>query len=442
MRPLPTDRWGGVQGARPCRFTGLDQHTPGQTGPALSRSNGFLTVPTAQAHFGPDHIARKSSFIRTSRQIFSTRGVGIFLQDWVISYLYRLKAAHVDRDRRLRASRLTGQGAGATMTSDLTRTWCMQAGISWRTRPIRPLYRAGHRQSGLPRPCTRAPAVSGLAPLLALVLLLGAPSLHASPLSGCAEHFIEGEVANAPTLFDSAPTEPFNSNRHLCYHVEGTSFFAMEYWPERFAPRWTTYRLSGERFGPGACNTYTRSMGNCYINDDEWTEPFECERSSDPFHTDHLLEGDALGDRAFVNSGHDRGHIAPRQALSWHVCGAYQTFTMANMSPQNAAFNQGTWGNLEHQVLTWAVDNGPLHVVSGTTCGFFSHWRFSVHRDGALDPDQIYPRGSTLEDAAEQMSANAEAFSATTFSTRFAPPIPTGSTPNGAACRCPLAISR
>ncbi|MDZ7790309.1 MAG: DNA/RNA non-specific endonuclease [Xanthomonadales bacterium] len=242
------------------------------------------------------------------------------------------------------------------------------------------------------------------------MLLPWAGSLPASPLSGCAEHFIDGEEANAPTLFDSAPTEPFDSNHHLCYQVEDTSFFAMEYWPERFAPRWTAYRLSPEPFGPGECNTYTRAMGNCYINDDEWTEPFECDRGSDPFHSDHLVEGETLDDGAFVNSGHDRGHIAPRQALSWHVCGAYQTFSMANMSPQNAALNQGIWGDLEHQVLTWAIDHGPLHVVSGTTYRFFPHWRFSVYRDGALDPDQIYPPGSTLEDVAEQMSANAEAF--------------------------------
>lgn len=148
-----------------------------------------------------------------------------------------------------------------------------------------------------------------------LLLLPTAPTIHASPLSACAEHFIGSQMENAPTLFDSAPDEPFDSNNHLCYQVQDTSFFAMEYWPERFAPRWTAYRLSGDPFGPGECNTYTRDMGNCYINEDEWTEPFECDRDWDPFHTDHLLTDDSLEDGAFVNSGLDRGHIAPRQAL-------------------------------------------------------------------------------------------------------------------------------
>lgn len=254
------------------------------------------------------------------------------------------------------------------------------------------------------------PAIPALALLLVLPLLSYTPRLDASPLLGCAQHFIGRDVQNAPTLLGSAPEKPFDSNTHLCYRVENTSFFAAEYWPERFAPRWTAYRLSGESFGPGECNTYTRALANCYINDDEWAEPFECERSSDPFHEDHLLEGETLDDKAFVNSGHDRGHIAPRQAFAWHVCGAYQTFSMANMSPQSASFNQGIWADLENQVLTWALDHGPLHVVSGTIFRFFPHWRFSVYREGALDSDQIYAPGSTLEEIALRMNANAEQF--------------------------------
>lgn len=232
----------------------------------------------------------------------------------------------------------------------------------------------------------------------------------ASPLTGCAEHFIEGEIQNAPTLFSIPPGEPFDSNIHLCYQVDDASFFAVEYWPERFALRWAAYRLSAQPFGPGACNTYTRAMGNCYINEENWVEPFECERDSDPFHRDHLLTGPTMDSNAFVNSGHDRGHIAPRQAFSWHVCGAYQTFTMANMSPQSASLNQGIWADLENQVLTWAADHGPLHVVSGTIFRFFPHWRFSVFRDGALDPDEIYSPGSTLEQVTVRMRANAEQF--------------------------------
>ena len=242
--------------------------------------------------------------------------------------------------------------------------------------------------------------------LTLIAWLTALASASASPLSQCAEHFIDGDLGHAPTLFSSPPEEPFDSNVHQCYRTEDASFFALEYWPERSAQRWVAYRLSGEKFGPGGCNSYTRAMGNCYINEQEWNEPFHCERDSDPFHRDHLLEGSSLGSNAFVNSGLDRGHIAPRQAFSWHVCGAYQTFTMANMSPQAAWFNRDIWGDLENQVLTWAIDHGPLHVVTGTIFRFFPHWRFSVFRDGALDPEQIYRPGSTLEEIAVRTRTN------------------------------------
>ena len=241
-----------------------------------------------------------------------------------------------------------------------------------------------------------------------LVWLSTLANASANPLVQCAEHFIDGDLAHAPTLFSSLPEAPYDSNIHLCYRVDDTSFFAVEYWPERFAPRWVAYQLSGEPFGPDGCNTYTRAMANCYLQRDEWIEPFDCPSTSDPFHRDHLITSDSLDTNAFVNSGHDRGHIAARQFFSWHVCGAYQSFTMVNMSPQSASLNQGIWADLESQVLTWAVDHGPIHVVSGTLFRFFPHWRFSVYGEGALDSDEIYPPGSTLESIATRMRENVD----------------------------------
>ena len=245
--------------------------------------------------------------------------------------------------------------------------------------------------------------------LFALALWLGAlPGAAGSPLSPCAEHFIDEDLAHAPTIFSSPPDTPFDTNLHLCYQVDDASFFAVEYWPERVTPRWVAYRMSDEPFGADGCNTYTRDMANCYFQRDEWTEPFDCPSTSDPFHRDHLIGTDSMDTNAFVNSGHDRGHIAARQFFSWHVCGAYQSFSMVNMSPQSASLNQGIWADLESQVLTWAVDHGPIYVVSGTLFRFFPHWRFSVFRDGALDSDEIYPPGSTLASIAERMRVNVD----------------------------------
>ncbi len=46
-------------------------------------------------------------------------------------------------------------------------------------------------------------------------LFLSSQALAQSALDNCAEQFIDGDTANAPTLFNSAPTEPFMSNQHL-----------------------------------------------------------------------------------------------------------------------------------------------------------------------------------------------------------------------------------
>lgn len=133
-----------------------------------------------------------------------------------------------------------------------------------------------------------------------------------SPLEACSEQFIGRDVANAPTIGGSAPTEPFLSNSHLCYRAQDVGFFAMEYWPEEFAPRWAAYKLSPENYGEEGCGTYTRGVGNCYIRQESWDDFLNCNSATDPFHADHMLTGEVLRPNDFGNTGHDRGHIAPR----------------------------------------------------------------------------------------------------------------------------------
>lgn len=233
-----------------------------------------------------------------------------------------------------------------------------------------------------------------------------------SQLEECAAQFIDSNVANAPTIGNSAPDEPFLSNVQQCYRDDGVSFYALEYWPEEFAPRWTAYKLSPENYGENGCKTYTRDKADCYFSADTWPDFLSCTKSHDPFHHDERLTGQILNDGDFGLTGHDNGHIAPRAAFSWDVCGTYQTFTMANMSPQRAYLNQQIWANLEAQVLTWAVDEGPLYVVSGTTFRSFPSSQFAVYeQDHVLDPDQIYPRNSRMLGIVKQNQENFEATS-------------------------------
>lgn len=238
--------------------------------------------------------------------------------------------------------------------------------------------------------------------LVALSVFLQSTAFSQTGLDNCTEQFIDGKVSNAPTLFNSRPDEPFGSNKHLCYRDDGVSFFAIEYRPDEFTPRWAAYRLTPGNYGINGCSTFTRNIANCYFQKKTWAEYLNCTKSNDPFHTDYMLDDSRLGSKDFTNTGHDRGHIAPRQAFSWHVCGTYQTFSMANMSPQRAFLNQDIWMYLEKQILTWGIDEGPIYVVSGTTFRAFPHHNFEVYTDNTLDPAEIYKNPIKMQNAVEK----------------------------------------
>lgn len=244
--------------------------------------------------------------------------------------------------------------------------------------------------------------------LFATVIVASTNALAQSPLDNCSGQFIGGTTDNSPTILGSPPGEPFGTNTHLCYRDNGASFFASEYWPEEFAPRWAAYKLSPDNYGTDGCNTFTRDKAACYFKKETWTEFEVCTEADDPFHGDHMLSGTKLGQNPFSNTGHDRGHVAPRQALSWNICATYQSFSMANMSPQRAYLNQNIWQDLEQQVLTWAVDEGPVYVVTGTTFRHFPHNRFEVYTSGTLDDSMIYRGTSRMLGVTEQHKVNFE----------------------------------
>lgn len=247
--------------------------------------------------------------------------------------------------------------------------------------------------------------------LIGLGILCSGMALAQSPLDNCADQFIDGDIQNAPTLADSPSDEPFGDNKHLCYRDDGASFFAVEYSPDQFAPRWAAYKLDPANYGSDGCSTFTRAKANCYVRSETFAEFEACDNDSDKkdfFYGDHMVDSPKLASGDFGSTGHDRGHMAPRQAFSWHVCGTHQTFTMANMSPQRAFLNQDIWRHLESQVLTWAFDEGPIFVTTGTIFEHYPHERFEVYDDDGLDPDKIYESGATMLPTVEQTLENLE----------------------------------
>ena len=68
----------------------------------------------------------------------------------------------------------------------------------------------------------------------------------------------------------------------------------------------------------------------------------------------------------YLNTGYDRGHLAPAGSMRWSEKAMSESFFMSNMAPQvGAGFNRSSWRALERRMRHWACDRGVLYVVTG-----------------------------------------------------------------------------
>ena len=85
----------------------------------------------------------------------------------------------------------------------------------------------------------------------------------------------------------------------------------------------------------------------------------------DAFHDEEALPA---SDRArledYVRSGFDRGHMAPAGDMPTGAAQA-QSFTLANIVPQDRAVNRGLWAAIEESVRRLATARGAVFVVTG-----------------------------------------------------------------------------
>lgn len=224
-------------------------------------------------------------------------------------------------------------------------------------------------------------------------------------LANCASQFPGGSVANAPTYKGTDPATPRAGNVDLCNRSGKTSFFALEYDPKHLIPDWVAYKLSN-MFGADRCGSYPRNYMQCYFKSDGPTFK-KClsdagtkqDKANDPFHIDDYLKSAKiarLSSNPFSGTAHDRGHMAPNNAFSWHLCGTYQTFSMANMAPQIAWFNRNIWRLLEENVLYWGVEHGPIYVVTGPIYTEFPYDQFEVIKNGTIDKSEIVKPDAVL----------------------------------------------
>jgi endonuclease G len=85
----------------------------------------------------------------------------------------------------------------------------------------------------------------------------------------------------------------------------------------------------------------------------------------DSFHAETRLPAEERAELAdYSQSGYDRGHLAPAADMPTPEA-MHESFSLANMTPQNPTNNRGLWSNIEEATRNLAKQRGEIFVVSG-----------------------------------------------------------------------------
>lgn len=88
-------------------------------------------------------------------------------------------------------------------------------------------------------------------------------------------------------------------------------------------------------------------------------------RPANPFHPDERLPIDERAElKDYRRSGYDRGHMAPSADMPTREA-QIESFSLANMIPQNGDNNRQLWRRIESAVRGLGEREGDLYVVSG-----------------------------------------------------------------------------
>lgn len=99
------------------------------------------------------------------------------------------------------------------------------------------------------------------------------------------------------------------------------------------------------------------------------------------FFAEPSLGVDARGELAdYRRSGFDRGHLSPSGDMPGHEA-QRQSFSLANIAPQNSELNRGPWADLENRMRDYVQDHGELWVVTGV---LFEGERINTTPDGRI----------------------------------------------------------
>jgi endonuclease G, mitochondrial len=188
--------------------------------------------------------------------------------------------------------------------------------------------------------------------LLLAVMLLTTGAAQASS-TACPQHFLNGQ---APVLTNPKLAA---KTRELCY-----SGYAVLHSGVTRTPLWSAEHLTRERI-EGARET-------ARVN---------------TFHPDpNLPESERAVLSDYARSGFDRGHMAPSGDMP-DPQSQDESFSLANMIPQNPDNNRHLWEAIERAVRDLTMRDGEVYVVTGP---IFSGENLQSLKGRVLVPTQIF----------------------------------------------------
>ncbi len=164
---------------------------------------------------------------------------------------------------------------------------------------------------------------------IAAFIFLCAPSL--SLAAECEQHFVSGA---APVLVKD---QLGRDATEICY-----SGYAVLYSGVSRTPLWSAEHLTADRI-----------------------EAAQRMKRDNAFHADPNLPDEVRSELSdYARTGFDRGHMSPSGDMPDQQS-QYESFSLANMSPQDPDNNRGLWEGIESATRSLALHDGEVFVVTG-----------------------------------------------------------------------------
>lgn len=107
----------------------------------------------------------------------------------------------------------------------------------------------------------------------------------------------------------------------------------------------------------------------------------------DNFHAESRLPAESRAELSdYSRSGFDRGHLAPNGDMA-SKSQQFDSFSLANIAPQNGTHNRNIWRNIESATRSLAVKYGEIYVVTGV---LFQGKNIATIGTGVLVPSHFF----------------------------------------------------